>query len=95
MRKMKKKGNVTATEAAKNFGRLVTMVRDGRTEVVVERAGVAVARIAPVADVSFTGRDLVDLFARIGAPGDEFRREVEAGRARLNAPEVPRNPWAS
>jgi len=92
---MRKKARVSATEAAKNFGRLVTMVREGRTEFVVERAGLAVARIAPVGDRVFTGRDLVELLMRTGAPDGAFRREVEAGRARLNAPEVPRNPWAS
>ena len=39
---------VPATEAAKNFGRLVDRVREERAVVVVERGGIPVARIVPV-----------------------------------------------
>ena len=86
---------VSATEAAKNFGRIVDAVRETRTEYVVERGGIAVARIAPVSERTFTGRDLVELLKSAAHPPDAFRREVSAGRARLNRPAVPRDPWVS
>jgi hypothetical protein len=87
--------SVTATSAAKNFGRLVDAVRESRAEFIVERGGVGVARIAPFIDRSFSGRDLVELLRRVPGRDDEFGREVEAGRARTNTPEVPKDPWAS
>jgi antitoxin (DNA-binding transcriptional repressor) of toxin-antitoxin stability system len=86
---------VPATEAAKNFGRLVDAVRESRTEFIVERGGVAVARIAPVLERTCTGRDLVNLLRSAPSLGEGFRREVTAGRKRLNRRAVPKNPWAS
>ena len=86
---------VPATEAAKNFGRLVDAVRESRTEFIVERGGVAVARIAPVLERTCTGRDLVNLLRSAPSPGEAFRREVAAGRRRLNKRVVPKHPWAS
>jgi antitoxin (DNA-binding transcriptional repressor) of toxin-antitoxin stability system len=87
--------SVAATEAAKNFGRLVDAVRESRAEYIVERGGVAVARIAPVVERTCRGRDLVALLRSAPDPGPAFRREVGAGRTRLNKPEVPKDPWAS
>ena len=86
---------VAATEAAKNFGRLVDAVRETRTDVIVERGGVAVARIAPVLERTCTGGDLVDLLRSLSKPDEALRRAVAAGRKRLNARAIPKNPWAS
>lgn len=86
---------VSATEAAKNFGRIVDAVREARVEYVVERGGVPVARIAPASDRTCSGRDLVDLMRAAAGPDEAFRRAVESGRARLNRPAVPKSPWGS
>jgi prevent-host-death family protein len=86
---------VSATEAAKNFGRIVDLVREGQVEYVVERAGVPVAKIAPATERSFCARDLVALLRDVAAPDPAFGRAVETGRARLNRPAVPTNPWES
>ena len=86
---------VSATEAARNFGRLVDQVREARVEYVVERGGVGVARIAPVASQSFRGRDLLILMRSMAVADGALAREVEAGRKRTNRPAVPGDPWAS
>ena len=86
---------VSATEAARSFGRLVDQVREARVEYVVERGGVDVARIAPIVNQSFRGRDLVALMRSMATTEGALAREVEAGRARSNRPAVPRDPWAS
>jgi antitoxin (DNA-binding transcriptional repressor) of toxin-antitoxin stability system len=87
--------SVSATEAARNFGRLVDHVREARVEYVVERGGVGVARIAPVASQAFLGRDLVTLMHSVAEVDGALAREVDAGRSRTNRPAVPRDPWAS
>ena len=69
--------SVSATEAAKNFGRLVDLVRENRVEYVVERAGVPVATIAPVSDRAYRGRDLVALLRGASVPDAAFGRAVE------------------
>lgn len=86
---------VSATEAARNFGRLVDAVRESQAEYIVERGGVGVVRVVPHAERAFSGRDLADLLRRASPPGDAFAREVAAGRERANRPEVPGDPWAS
>ena len=97
---------VTATEAARNFGRLVDTVRESRADIIVERGGVGVVRIAPYIERPFVGRDLVELMRRAAGGAarssssqsggiDDLGREVEVGRALTNRPEVPRDPWAS
>jgi antitoxin (DNA-binding transcriptional repressor) of toxin-antitoxin stability system len=86
---------VSATEAARNFGRLVDAVRESHVEYVVERGGVGVVRIVPFVERAFRGRDLVELLRRATGPAEELVREVKAGRELANRPRVPRNPWAS
>jgi antitoxin (DNA-binding transcriptional repressor) of toxin-antitoxin stability system len=84
---------VSATEAAKNFGRLVDRVREQRASYVVERGGKAVARIAPIEHQSFTLRDFKAL---VGAPprvDEAYAASLERVVARHNRPRVRRNPW--
>jgi prevent-host-death family protein len=86
--------SVAATEAAKNFGRLVDRVRENGTTYIVERHGRPIAQIGPVAPVrSRTLRDLA--IAMRGAPtlDEETLGYIEDGVKRLNRPEVPENPW--
>ena len=41
-----------------------------------------------------TRRDLAALLRTLPCAGDDFAREVETGRARLNRRAVPKNAWA-
>ena len=87
-------GRVSATEAAKNFGRLVDRVREERLTYVIERGGTPVAQIAPVDRASFTMADFKALTGSLPRVDDEYLRAVERAAARRNRPRVRRNPWA-
>jgi prevent-host-death family protein len=85
---------VSATEAAKNFGRLVDRVREEEATYLVERGGTPVARISPVSRQVATIGDLKALlWARTGAD-EAYLRAVEDAVERHNQPRVRRNPWA-
>ena len=86
---------VSATYAAKSFGRLVDRVRTERAHYVVERGGTAVAQIGPVTASLCTVADLVDLLGGRDRLSEAYLREVEAGVASLNQPSVPGDPWES
>src|SRR5262245_17357127 len=84
---------VPATEAAKNFGRLVDRVREERATFVIERGGTAVAQIEPITSASFT---IADFKALVGDPGpvdEAYLRAVERAIDRHNRPRRRRNPW--
>ncbi len=83
---------VTATSAAKNFGRLVDLVRETQAEYIVERDGHPVVRIAPAGIDACSVRDLVGLL-RARPAGAALRREVAAAQAAGNHPVVPRSAW--
>ncbi len=85
---------VSATEAAKNFGRLVDRVREERASYVVERGGTPVARIAPVGRASFTLGDLRALVATLPSADDAYLQAVSRAVARHNRPRTRRSPWA-
>jgi antitoxin (DNA-binding transcriptional repressor) of toxin-antitoxin stability system len=85
---------VSATEAAKNFGRLVDRVREERATYVIERGGTAVARIAPVERTSFTMSDLKSLLSRLPRAREDYLEAAERSAARHNRPRRRRNPWA-
>ncbi len=88
------RAGISATEAAKNFGRLIDRVREARTTYVVERGGRPVASIAPVERDVFTLRELKALVAEAGpAPADYLEATARAAK-RHNRPRVRRNPWA-
>jgi len=84
---------VSATEAAKNFGRLIDRVRETRATYVVERGGKPVASIAPVDRETFTMRDLKALISERGRASADYLAAVERASARHNRPRVRRNPW--
>ena len=84
---------VSATEAAKNFGRLVDRVREERATYVVERGGTPVAHITPVARASFTLADFKALASRLPHVNEEYLAAVERSVKRHNQPRVRRNPW--
>ncbi len=86
---------VSATEAAKNFGSILTEVRERAAEYVVEHRGKAVARISPEEDRTLTLREFAEIARQgiIPSPGEEYLRDVEEGIARFNRAEVPVDPW--
>lgn len=86
---------VSATAAAKGFGGLVDKVREQGATFVVERGGVPVAHIGPVPAARCTVADMVEHLRTVRGRDEAFAREVRAGVRRLNAPAVPRDPWAS
>jgi antitoxin (DNA-binding transcriptional repressor) of toxin-antitoxin stability system len=86
---------VTASDAAKNFGALVEQVREARETYVVERAGVPVVQITPVAGSHPTVADLVDCLRRSGRLDERYLAEVERGVAFLNEVSIPSSRWAS
>ena len=86
-------GRVSATEAAKNFGRIVDQVREERATYVVERGGKPVARIAPVERERFTMSDFKDLVGRLPRSDAGYIDGVVRGSAAHNKPRVRRNPW--
>jgi len=84
---------VSATEAAKTFGRLVDRVREAEATYIVERGGVPVARISPVAHRRATIRDLRALLGEGSRASEAYLEAVEAAVTRHNKPRVRRNPW--
>ena len=86
---------VSATEAARGFGEVLTAVLEERATYVVERHGRPVARITPVEDRVFTVRDFVELIrsGTVPSPGSEYVRAVQDGIALFNRAEVPGSPW--
>ena len=84
---------MSATEAAKNFGRLVDRVREGHATYIVERGGKPVAQIGPAAGQSFSMADFKALVRRLPRGDSEYLDAVERAAARHNRPRVRRNPW--
>ena len=89
----KRSVRVPATEAAKNFGRLIDRVRETRATFVVERGGRPVASIAPVERDAFTMREFKALLGDRPRASAEYLDAVERAAARRNRPRVRRNPW--
>jgi antitoxin (DNA-binding transcriptional repressor) of toxin-antitoxin stability system len=85
---------VSATEAAKNFGRLVDRVRDSRVTYVVERGGSPVAQIGPVDQAAFTMAGFKALVESAPSLDEKYLTEVEEAVTRHNRPRARRNPWA-
>jgi antitoxin (DNA-binding transcriptional repressor) of toxin-antitoxin stability system len=84
---------IAATEAAKNFGQLVSRVREEGATYVIERGGKPVARIGPA---GVTGSTMAALKALVAArpPVDQaYLRAVERAVRKHNAPRVRQNPW--
>ena len=93
MRRTKGIERVSATEAAKNFGRIVDRVRETRATYVVERGGTPTARIAPIERDRFTMSDFKDLVSRLPRADADYLDSVARVSAAHNKPRVRRNPW--
>ena len=86
--------SVAATDAAKNFGRLVDRVREAGATYVIERHGRPVAQIGPVkTEEPKTLRNLIDAIQAAPKLDEEVLRYIAEGIAIYNKPEVPRNRW--
>jgi len=86
--------SVAATDAAKNFGRLVDRVREAGATYVIERHGRPVAQIGPVkTEEPKTLRNLIDAIQAAPKLDEEVLRYIEEGIAIYNRPEVPPNRW--
>ena len=86
---------ISATDAAKSFGRLIEHVRSERAEYIVERSGKAAVRIVPASASRCTGADLIRLFKTLAKADEEYLAAVESGMASLNKPSVPKARWDS
>ena len=98
MRKKRPAGRsraISATTAAKTFGRLVDEVRSERAEYVVERSGTAVVRIVPVTARRCTAADLIRLIKTLPKADEAYLNAVESGITALNKSAVPENRWES
>lgn len=85
---------VAATDAAKNFGRLVDRVREEGVTYVIERHGRPVAQIGPVEPAEpKTLRGLVEFMRTAPKLDEETLRYIEEGIEIYNRPEVPKNLW--
>jgi antitoxin (DNA-binding transcriptional repressor) of toxin-antitoxin stability system len=85
---------VSATEAAKNFGRLVDRVREEETVYLIERGGTPVAQIGPVTRaVPFTLGHLKALALSLARPDERYLAAVEQAMSRHARSRARRNPW--
>jgi prevent-host-death family protein len=86
--------SIAATDAAKNFGRLVDRVREEGAIYIIERHGRPMAQIGPVAPArTRTLRGLVNAMRTAPKLDEETLRYIEEGVAKHNRPAVPRNRW--
>jgi prevent-host-death family protein len=86
--------SIAATDAAKNFGRLVDRVRESGATYVIERHGRPIAQIGPVpVDEPKTLRGLVEYLKTAPRLDDDVVRYIKEGIAIYNRPDVPKNKW--
>jgi len=84
--------DVTATEAARNFSRLLDEVEHHGRSYTVVRGGRAVASVVPVGPRSMTVGELLDVLRAAPRPDDEYAEDVRAARRALPP---PGDPWES
>ncbi len=94
MRRSRLHRAISATAAAKQFGRLVDRVREERAVYVIERGGRPVAEIGPAAQ-GCTLRDLAAFLRARRRLDHAYGKAVEAGVALMNRPAVPEDRWGS
>jgi hypothetical protein len=82
---------LSATEAARSFSELLNRVRYRGERFVIERGGVAIGELRPVAPVRFTGGDLLALLRSLPPVDHAFFDAVEEATRRQ--PQVPETPW--
>jgi len=90
-----KRTSVSATEAAKNFGEIVDLVREAGVAYIVERKGKPIAEIAPVASRRCTLADFVAWIELERSVSGEFSVAVKTHVKAANRPAIPRSRWRS
>jgi prevent-host-death family protein len=85
---------IAATDAAKNFGRLVDRVREEGATYVIERHGRPMAQIGPVEPAKRTTlRGFAEFMRTAPKLDEETLRYIEEGIKKFNQPTVPQNKW--
>ena len=82
---------LSATAAARNFSELLNRVRYRGERFVIERGGVAIGELRPLAPVRFTSDDLLTLMRSLPPVDDDFLDAVEEATRRQ--PELPESAW--
>jgi antitoxin (DNA-binding transcriptional repressor) of toxin-antitoxin stability system len=82
---------VSATEAARRFSDLINRASYQGETFVIERGGKPICQIGPLAEQRCTGQDLIELFARLPKPDEEFLDAVE--EIIRNQEPVGPSPW--
>ena len=82
---------LSATAAARNFSELLNRVRYRGERFIIERGGVAIGELRPLAPVRFTGDDLLTLMRSLPPVDDDFLDTVEEATRRQ--PELPESAW--
>jgi antitoxin (DNA-binding transcriptional repressor) of toxin-antitoxin stability system len=85
---------ITATEAARNFAKILNRVRYAGESFVIVKNGEAMCRIDPAGGARrATVGDLLRLLAASALRDPAFADDVE--KAQRKQPKLPRSPWAS
>jgi prevent-host-death family protein len=83
---------ISATELARQLGDVLGRIRYRGESFVIERNGIPVARLIPVASQQGTVADALRRWREVAPPDPEFAADLE----RVNrADREPGNPWAS
>ena len=82
---------ISDTEAARSFSELLSRVRDGGEEFIVERGGQPICRIVPARPVRCTVADFVRFLREGPKPDPGFYDDVMD--ILRNQPPVPESPW--
>lgn len=85
------KTEITATEAARRFSKIVDRVCYRNESFVVKRGGEPVCEIVPVRAARFTGRELADLLRSLSHPDKDYLDTVEKQVRRQ--PKAERSKW--
>jgi len=85
---------ITATEAARNFSKLLDDIEHGRRRFTVTRGGRPIATVEPAGPRSVTVRDLLDGIRRAPRPDDRFGEDLQRARRALGTLSTD-DPWES
>lgn len=85
---------ISATEAVRNFARVVDEVRTRGVAVIIEQRGRPACEIRPTGPPRFTGTDLLALLERLPRPDPGFCVDVESAIQEGNQPAASVDPWA-
>jgi antitoxin (DNA-binding transcriptional repressor) of toxin-antitoxin stability system len=82
---------LSATAAARDFSELLSRVRYRGERFIIERGGVAIGELRPLAPVRFTGDDLLTVMRSLPPVDGDFLDTVEDATRRQ--PELPESAW--